>query len=328
MPPATTTAPGPDLGEVSILIVNWNAGPLLLRCVKAALATTAEVVVVDNASRDGSADAVAAGLPAARVLRQRTNLGFAGGVNAAARAAHGRVLLVLNPDTRPSGEAIARLRETLRDTGAGIVGACLEDESGIPQAGFNVRRFPTLWTWAADLLLLDNLWPGNPARRRYLAADVPITGPSPLDVDQPAGACLMIGRDEFDRLGGFDEAFFPAWFEDVDFCRRARAAGLRVVYEPRARITHAGGVSVPALGRAGFERAWYRNMRRYARKHHGRLANSTLTALLLAGMSLRILACLVNGDREGRRAFTLVLRDTLGPVDGTDVPGPSHHRPR
>jgi hypothetical protein len=113
------------------------------------------------------------------------------------------------------------------------------------------------------------------------------------------------------RIGGLDERFYPAWFEDVDLCRRLRTAGFRVLFEPRARVPHAGGVSVPALGRVGFERAWYRNMRRYARKHHGRVTNLTLTLLVIAGMLLRLAASLLTRDRQGRRAWCAVLRDLV-----------------
>lgn len=299
-------------GDVSVLIVNWNAGPMLAKCVKAALATTAEVIVVDNASTDGSADAVAARLPAARLLRQRTNLGFAGGVNLAARHATGRWLLLLNPDTQLSADALARLRQTLLDIpGAGAVGACLVDADGRPQSGFTIRRFPSLATWACDLLLLDNVWPGNPVRQRYVAADISLSGTAALDVDQPAGACLMVSRDALQRIGGLDERFHPAWFEDVDLCRRLRAAGFRVLFEPRARVPHAGGVSVPTLGRVGFERAWYRNMRRYAGKHHGAMANLTLTALVTVGMLLRLAASLARRDRPALQAWFAVLGDTV-----------------
>jgi GT2 family glycosyltransferase len=307
---AARASAGP-LGDVSILIVNWNAGPMLARCVKAAIATHAEVVVVDNASTDGSADAVAARLPAVHLLRQRTNLGFAGGVNVATRAASGRWLLLLNPDAVPSTDAIVRLRQTLLEVpGAGAVGACLVAEDGAPQSGFAVRRFPALTTWACDLLLVDNVWPGNPARRRYLAADTPLDGLAPIEVDQPAGACFMVSREAMERVGGLDERFHPAWFEDVDLCRRLKAAGYGVLFEPRARVPHLGGVSVPSLGRVGFERAWYRNMRRYARKHHRAATQWALALLITIGMVLRLGVSLAARDRVARRAWWAVLRDT------------------
>lgn len=312
MPTGVHAIEVPSLGDVSILIVNWNSGPYVARCAKAALATGAEVIVVDNASQDGSVEPIAARLPGVRLLRQRSNLGFAGGVNAAARVARGNWLLLLNPDAVPTAEAIAQLRQTLQSMPeAGAVGGCLVDDTGQPQAGFAVRRFPTVLTWAFDLLLVDNIWPTNPVRQRYRAADVPLEGPAPIDVDQPAGACLMLPRSAMARMGGLDEAFYPAWFEDVDLCRRLRDAGLRILYEPRARVSHAGGSSVSSLGRVRFERAWYRNMRRYARKHHGAVVNLTLTALICAGMTMRLCVSIVTGDRAARRAWFAVLGDLI-----------------
>jgi GT2 family glycosyltransferase len=310
--PSTSSAPAPPASGVSILIVNWNGGAGTLRCAKAAVASGAEVVLVDNASTDGSADGVAARVPAVRLLRQRTNLGFAAGVNLAARAAHGRWLLLLNPDTIPTPAAVTRLRDTAAETeGGAAVGARLVGADGRSQAGFLVRRFPSLLTWASDLLLLDDLWPGNPVRRRYLALDVPLDGPAPVGVDQPAGACLLVPREVFERLGGLDEQFFPAWFEDVDFCRRLHDAGVPVLYEARAQITHIGGVSLASLDRAEFRRFWYRNLRRYARKHHGFMTNAVLRALLVTGMLLRIAVSTLTWDRPSLRTWAAVLRDAL-----------------
>lgn len=298
---------------MSILIVNWNAGPLLLPCVRAAVSTGEEVIVVDNASSDGSADHLAALVPAARVFRAPENRGFAGGVNLAARHATGDWLLLLNPDTRIGIDAVRALRDALaRRPDAAAAGGCLVDEAGRPQHGFTVRRFPTLASIASDLLLLDEAWPGNPFRRRYLAADVPLDGEVPLEVEQPAAACLMLRRGAFDEVGGLDERFHPAWFEDVDLCRRLVAAGHRILLVPRARVTHAGGVSLRTLDAPAFARAWYRNLRRYVSKHHGRVASALVWALIAAGMSLRGVAGLLTGSADRRRAAAAVLRDLLG----------------
>lgn len=302
----------PSAGRVSILIVNWNGGGGLVACAAAAAATGAEVRLVDNASTDGSADAVIARVPGVHVLRAPENLGFAGGVNAAARAAAGDWLLLLNPDACLEARALETLREALEaDPGAAAAGACLVGESGEPQRGFAVRRFPTLASIATDLLLVDELWPGNPWRRRYLALDVPLDGDRPVAVDQPAAACLMIRREAFDRLGGFDERFHPAWFEDVDFCRRAAAAGYRILFVPRARVAHAGGVSLRTLDAAAFSRVWYRNLRRYVVRHHGAIALGLVTLLIAAGMGLRVVAATLVREPARRTAAWAVLRDLL-----------------
>lgn len=314
MAPTDTPTVPPALGPgVSILIVNWNGGSLLSRCVAAALATGAEVVLVDNASTDGSADAAAVATPAARLLREPRNRGFAGGVNLAARHASHDWLLLLNPDARIEAAAVTALRAALEACpDAAVAGASLVDESGAPQHGFTVRRFPTLASLATDLLLVDELWPGNPARRRYRADDVPLDGKLPIEVDQPAAACLMVRREVFEALGGFDERYHPAWFEDVDFCRRVRAAGHRILFVPSARVEHIGGVSLRSLDGPAFAVAWYRNMRRYVARHHGRGAAALVTALVAVGMALRVVAASVARTPARRKAALAVLRDLIG----------------
>ncbi len=129
----------------------------------------------------------------------------------------------------------------------------------------------------------------------------------PADVEQPAAACLMVRASLFDALGGLDERFSPAWFEDVDFCRRIHAAGFRIRYEPRATFVHHGGVAMRALGLGPFSRIWYGNLARYVRKQQGTLAWLLVRALIAVGMLLRVTIALVRGDREAARAYWSVL---------------------
>jgi N-acetylglucosaminyl-diphospho-decaprenol L-rhamnosyltransferase len=309
--------------RVSILIVNWNARDPLARCLRSLTAafqsgagseTAFQVIVLDNASSDGSADMVARDFPQVQLLRESQNYGFAGGVNRARRAATSERLLLLNPDIEviAGGNAIKTLAQTL-DAAAvgpaqarvGAVGGRLINPDGTPQHGFNIRRFPTIGSIAADLLLIDHLWPNNPATRRYAARD--LADDAPAEVDQPAAACLMVRASLFDALGGLDEQFYPAWFEDVDFCRRIRAAGFQIRYEPRATFVHHGGVAMRTLGVGPFSRIWYRNLERYVAKHHGAFARWLVKALITIGMLLRITISLVRGDGEAARAYWSVL---------------------
>jgi GT2 family glycosyltransferase len=300
----------PSSCALSILIVSWNARELLARGLRSLTPCPHELIVVDNASADGSADMVARDFPAVRLIRHDTNAGFAGGVNLARRHACGERLLLLNPDVDATLPAIDELIAALnRDGRIAAVGGRLVDEDGTPQRGFNVRRFPTLATFAVDLLLIDHLWPDNPVSRRYLARDLPPD--LALDVDQPAAACLMLRASVFDEVGGMDERFHPAWFEDVDLCKRIKGAGYRVRYEPRATFIHRGGVAKETLGLGAFSLAWYRNMTRYARKHHGAIGWLIVKALIVTGMLLRIAASALRGDRAATRAFAAVLRDAL-----------------
>ncbi len=278
-------ATGPPAG-VSVLIVSWQSRAWLERCLASLDPARHDIVVCDNASDDGSASFVAERFPAVTLLRQTRNLGFAGGVNAARRAATGAYLLLLNPDAAATPGAVERLAATLDATpGVGAVAGRLVDEDGRDQTGFNVRRLPTLTALAVDLLLVDHVWPSNPATARYYARDV--NPDASAEVEQPAAACLMVRAELFDRLGGLDERFSPAWWEDVDFCRRLLATGARIRYEPAAVFRHGGGASVARLGRHEFARLYYRNLRRYVRKHHGAPAAALFAVLTGVGRILR-----------------------------------------
>ena len=123
-------------------------------------------------------------------------------------------------------------------------------------------------------------------------------------MEQPAGACLLVKRSVWEAVGGFDEGFYPLWFEDVDFCLRLHARGWRIVYEPRARFRHAGGHSLTALGASEQQLYWYWNLLRYFRKHHSRLGVGMLRGGIFLGMLLRILATTLGArpQRGGWRA--------------------------
>lgn len=298
------------LSKVSLLIVNWNAAEWLSRCLTSLRGLSHEIIVLDNGSTDDSPDLVAHQFPECRLIRETTNLGFAGGVNAAARQASGDFLLLLNSDAEATPGAVDGLAAFLdaRPDCAAVAGL-LVDDSGRPQRGWNVRRLPTLPSLATNLLLVDKLWPTNPVRRWALALDIDTS--APLRVEQPAAACLMLRRSVFERIGGMDEAFHPAWFEDVDLCRRLREAGAQVWLVPAAVFRHRGGVARERLGTRGFAAAWYRNLERYVRKHHGPGALAMIKALFVIGMILRMGAGLLTGDREGIRAHAGVLRGTM-----------------
>jgi GT2 family glycosyltransferase len=207
---------------------------------------------------------------------------------------------------------VARLASVL-DAAAdcAAAGGSLVGDDGQPQHGFHVRRFPTLATWTADLWLIDRIWPGNPASRRYRAEDQTRGARLPVEVDQPAAACLMVRRDVFDAIGGMDERFHPAWFEDVDFCRRLRDAGHRILFVPDAAFVHTGGVAMRHLGLREFSRVFYRNMQRYARKHHGPLGLLASKALIVTGMLLRAAIVLPAGRRRDAGAYLAVAWDAL-----------------
>src|SRR5262249_32871142 len=111
----------------------------------------------------------------------------------------------------------------------------------------------------------------------------------PIQVDQPAAAALMIRRDAYDDVSGFDEQFYPAWYEDVDFCQRLKEKGWEVYFVPMAEFLHEGGYSVQAMGSADFLRAYYCNQLRYARKHFGAVGAAAVRVSIALGMIGRMI---------------------------------------
>jgi len=313
--------------SISVVIVCWNCGEELLRCASslAPLAAAAEpaleVVVVDNASTTFPGDELRRLLPAVRIMLNEHNRGFGPAANQGAAAAAGDILLLLNPDTEAVGNpfpAIVRAFASSPSPAAvapALVG--LEGDGARAQDEFQLRRFPTLARAARELLLVDRAWPRNPwlRRERYLDED----RTRPFEVEQPAAAALAVRRDVFLSLGGFDERFVPAWFEDVDLCRRLWRHG-PVLFWPEARFAHVGGVAARRLGHDHFLPMYYRNACRYWRLHHGPGSAVTFRALLAAGMLLRLLLVpwlpgRSSSRRIAARAFARTLAVALGGRD-------------
>ncbi len=293
---------------VSTLVVCWNNREFLRRCLESA--PPGELIVVDNASTDGSAELVAERFPSASLVRLDENVGFASGVNCAASGATGDYLLLLNPDAEATPHAVDRLTALLdEEPTCGAVAGRLLSMTEDPQPDFRARRLPTLGSLAADLLLLRRLWPSNPVSRRAEAMDLDQSKPG--RVEQLAASCLMVRREAFEQVGGLDDQFSPAWFEDVDLCKRLRDAGWSIYFVPQAVFRHTGGMSVRTLGRARQKRIYYRNLERYVRKHHGRAAAAAVKVLLVTGMGLRMAASVLRADRAGVHAFAGVLGGTL-----------------
>jgi N-acetylglucosaminyl-diphospho-decaprenol L-rhamnosyltransferase len=271
---------------ISIVIVNWNSGSLLGNCIRSLLqnARGCQIVIVDNASTDSSLDFAADIRLDATIIRNSENMGFAAACNRGWQASAGRFVLFLNPDTECCPDSISYLEQTLTaDKTVCAVGGRLIGESGRLQVGFNVRPFPSIWRVAAETFFIDEVLP---VRSRYGSA---AGGPSPVafDVDQPAAACLMVPKTVLETLGGFDEAFYPAWFEDVDLCRRIHHRGGRIQYQPAARFLHHGGYSLSKLSRQSFLEYFHTNQIRYFRKHLGWHAAQRVRRLAILGLRLR-----------------------------------------
>ena len=269
-----------------------------------------EVVVVDNASGDGSCEVVETQAPFAKLLRNRTNRGFAAAVNQGVRATVSPLVMLLNPDAFLESR-LDDLVRAFESPEVGAAGGRLVDASGAWQRGFNVRAFPTPAALLLEVLLANRVWPRNPVNRRYR-----MLGLDPQreqDVDQPAGAFMMFRREIWEKLGGLDEAFHPLWFEDVDFCLRISGAGRRIRYIPGAVARHAGGHSVRPASVQFRQLAWYGSFLRFCHKHFSAGTYRGLQAATAAGLCMRWCACWWGaGDRDERKAYGSALKMVMG----------------
>lgn len=282
----------------AVAIVTYNSAACIGGCLESALARCRQVVVVDNASEDQTRQQVAR-YRGVRLIANHTNRGFAGAVNQAMAALQADCVLLLNPDAELLTE-IEPLTEACAEPDVAAAAGKLVDGQGRVQLGFNVRSFPGPTALAFEALGVNRLFPFNPVNRRYRRLDLDPDRPG--EVEQPAAAYLMIRREVWKRLGGFDERFHPLFFEEVDFLARAARLGYRIRYVPSAVARHQGGHSVRALPRTKLRQYWYTNLLRYAEKHFGRGALAVVAAAVLLGAIARMGTSLLAGERGAELA--------------------------
>jgi GT2 family glycosyltransferase len=268
--------------SVGIVIVTYNSTPDIGPCLEAALATGAEIVVVDNASEDGTGSEVER--RNVRLITNASNAGFAAAANQGIRALHAPLVLLLNPDAIIQS-GLEHMCDACRNPQTAAAGGTLVNQTGEPQVGFMVRRFPTAAALCMECLLINRLWPHNPVNWHYRCLDLDYS--APLEVEQPAGAFLMIRRDAWERLGGFDENFYPLWFEDVDFLKRAKDNGYHICYVPAAVAKHTGGHSIRKISLEFRQYYWYRSLLRYAGKHFRPGSEKAICLAVIIGSVLR-----------------------------------------
>jgi hypothetical protein len=296
----------------SAIVVTHNSGATIGPCLEALAREDCEIVVVDNASADDTVQRIeefVAWNPV-RLIANEQNIGFGAAVNQGAREGNGDVLLMLNPDAIAEPGAVAELLRCLETTEASTAGGALLESDGQPARGFAFRRIPTLAVLLYEVLLVNQLWPGNAVNRRYRYLDADYA--QLQEVEQPAGACLAVTRTAWDSIGGFDEQFFPVWFEDVDLCKRLLDNGSKIFYCPEARFRHSGAHSVGQLAFREQQVFWYTNMLRYARKHFSQAQVFILRLAIVKGMLLRSVAALFGARKaplgEALSAYWEVVR--------------------
>ncbi len=199
---------GEQVVDLTVIIVSWNVRELLRRCLHSVPDTTQndiEIIVVDNASTDGSADMVRTEFPGVHLVANSQNKGFTAANNQGLAVSHGRHLLLLNPDTEVVGDALTTMLKYMdAQPRAGALGPQLLNPDGSLQP--SRRRFPTFATGLMESTVIQEWWPDNRTLRRYYMADTADDAVQP--VDWVVGACLLVRRQAYEQVGGLDEGYF------------------------------------------------------------------------------------------------------------------------
>lgn len=246
--------------ELSIIIVNWNTRELLQKCLESVEATvrdfSQEVIVVDNASTDGSVAMLKERFPGVRRIENSENRGFGAANNQALRIMAGRYALLLNSDAVLAKNAVTELFTCLENNPEAAM-ACgqLFNVDGTRQN--SIAAFPTLLTLLANMPLLEYLFPRRFPSKRYSHS-------GPVEVDSGVGACLMVRKAAIDAVGFFDERYF-FFFEETDWAYQMRRAGWKILHVPGASITHLQGQSIGRniSSRIEFYRSRYQFFRKW-----------------------------------------------------------------
>jgi GT2 family glycosyltransferase len=266
--------------EVDVVIVNWNSRSLLRECVHAldqsTIAQQLNVTIIDNHSKDGSADRLLAQNIRINLVRNAQNRGFAVACNQGAKRGNSPLLLFLNPDVRVRADTVERAVQYLAkqsNSSVGILGVQLLDPEGHVQR--SCARTPTVTTLLLGTMFLDRLCPALVPSHFLSEPDHYSTRP----VDQVMGAFLMIRRPLFHNLGEFDERFF-VYYEDVDLCLAARECGWSVIHFAGAQAEHVGcGTTQGIEHRRRLYHAWSRV--KFTSKRHGWMMAVVLSVCIL-----------------------------------------------
>ena len=302
---------------VSIIILSWNVRDLLRACLRSLPIgdSRIEIIVVDSASTDGAPAMVQSEFPQVRLMASAENMGYTRGNNLGLRAARGRYLLILNPDTEISGDALAQMTAYMEaQPQVGVLGPQLLYPDGRIQS--TRRRFPTFLT-----ALVESTWlqpyVGRGLLDHFYARD--LRDDEIAEVDWVMGAAMFVRRQAYEQVGGLDEQFFM-YSEELDWCRRMSAAGWKVVYFPPARIIHhqaRSAAQVPAQTHIRFNSSKVL----YVRKYRGWMLAELLRCWLLGQFALQLIleaAKWLLGHKRELRAQRLsiywqVLRSGLRP---------------
>jgi hypothetical protein len=253
--------------DLSIIIVNWKVKDLLEKCLRSVFDQTKnisfEVFVVDNNSGDGSVEMVREKFPQVDLTASAENLGFAKGNNLAIKKSRGKYILLLNPDTEILENALEKMVRFMdAHPECGIAGCKLLNPDLSLQP--SVRAFPDLASQVFILLKIHHLFPHSKAMYKYLVQNFDYE--KTQEVDQVMGAFMMIRREVIEKIGLMDETFW-LWYEEVDFCKRAKDAGFKILYTPEAKIIHFFGQSFKQAMGVKKQKDFNRSLSYYFKKH-------------------------------------------------------------
>lgn len=253
--------------NLSIIIVSWNVRNLLKKCLESIFENQADlalaVIVVDNASKDQTAEMVKADFPQVKLIANTSNLGFAQANNQGIKESQSEYILVLNPDTEIVGSTLTTALNFLKShEQIGIVGAKHLNPDKTLQP--SMRRFPNFLVLFLIFAKIAKIFPNLKVISNYLAKDFDYQKSQPGD--QVAGSFLLIRKKMLEQIGLFDERFFT-WFEEVDLCRRAKNAGWQVWYLAEAEIIHYGGQSFSRQLTLKNQKIFFQSALKYLKKH-------------------------------------------------------------
>ncbi len=272
--------------DISVVIVNWNTRVLLLDCVESLIeqtrASTLEIIVVDNASQDGSIEALIKQFPQVVLIRNSENLGFSKANNQGLRIGRGRYLCLVNSDVKALDGVLDKLRAYMENQPeVGVVAP--RTVGGDLKLRKNCREYPTIRNAFCHAVFLDRILPSVGAFRGRDLRNYDYA--TTREIEVLSGCFLMVRREVIEQVGMLDERFF-IYSEDVDWCKRIRTGGWKVVFLPNAEAIHYGGSSSvvePIL----FNREMMKSSLQYWRKHHGRASTLLFWGLQLLGAGLR-----------------------------------------
>ena len=294
---------------IDAVVATRDSRAMVLDCVERLRSPLlARVVVVDNGSEDGTAEAVCAASPDVVVVRVERPESLSFAYNRGAEAGNADKILFLNDDILATDEAIAELDRVLdvRADAVATAGRLVDPDDGRTQVDYQPRPFPTLTSFVATFAGIERLWPRNPITGRHRRW--PLDVQSVVAVDYAPGACLLVRRSDFEAVGGWDERF-EFWYEDVDLERRLSGRG-RVLYVPTAPFAHVGGYSARRLSRAQLVARHYRGALLYGEKHFGRARQIGLALLFGTAGAARLLT--TRRDPEQSDAYRSVVRAAIG----------------